>query len=103
MFFRPSLAGLFAALALSTGLLFSGCSSSKPRDVHYGTDADVGFIPPDAPAATTTYDAGIDGGSAMDSGIDGNAASATDSDVSADTVSAVDAAVSVDTAVDGDS
>jgi hypothetical protein len=57
------------------------CSSSHLRDLNYGTDAGVGFVPPDA--ATTLRDvaqdvreaavepvASVDGGAAFDASID---------------------------------
>ena len=39
----------WAALA---SLLCFGCSSDEPRDMNYGTDAGLGYEPPDAPVRT---------------------------------------------------
>jgi hypothetical protein len=47
MLAKPKLAGPLAALLAASALLFSACSSSHPRDINYGTDADLDFVPPD--------------------------------------------------------
>jgi hypothetical protein len=100
MLVRPKLAGPFVALVFGVVLFFSGCSSRKPRDLQYGTDADLFYVPPDAPPAT---DAGtIDAESAVDSD------KALDSDHTVDGGAALDAPIdtpidtSVDMSVDGD-
>jgi hypothetical protein len=67
MLLRPKLAGLFIALMASGTLLLSGCSSSSPRDLHYGTDADLFWVPPDATPTTATDDAAVDAGVSSDS------------------------------------
>jgi hypothetical protein len=105
MLLRPKLAGLCAALAISAALLFSGCSSSHPRDIHYGTDADLFWVPPDAAPTTTVYDAAVDFANALDSAdaVDSaDATDATDAADAADPASAVDGEVPVDAATNGD-
>jgi len=72
---RPKLAGLFPALVASAALLLWGCSSSSPRDLNYGTDVGLGYVPPDvAPTApdttvieTTASADAVDDGSSSDS------------------------------------
>jgi hypothetical protein len=85
MLAKPSLAGPLAALLAAAALLFSACSSSHPRDINWGTDAGLDFVPPDASTIDTST-SGVDG--AIDS------ESATSS-VSNDGGSQVD--VSIDT------
>ncbi|HEX7507563.1 MAG TPA: hypothetical protein VF550_12370 [Polyangia bacterium] len=70
----PNLAGLFAALVVSATLLLSGCSSSSPRDVNYGTDVGLFYVPPDIPPAadariTSDSADAIDGGALVDGGV----------------------------------
>jgi hypothetical protein len=72
MLLRPKLAGLFAALVVSAALLFPGCSSSHPRDLHWGTDADLFYVPPDAPPAAVDSANAADGGMAVDASMDGD-------------------------------
>ncbi len=91
MLVRSKLAGPVAALAFGAALFLSGCSSSKPRDLQYGTDADLFYVPQDAPPATTATDAqAIDAEPAVDSG------NALDSD------QAVDGGAVLDASIDGD-
>lgn len=52
---RPKLALALIGLALAL-LPFAGCSSSQPRDLSYGTDVGVGYVPPDV--APSIQDAG---------------------------------------------
>ncbi len=92
MLVRPKLAGPVSALVFGAALFFSGCSSSKPRDLHYGTDADLFYVPPDAPPATDAE--AIDAESALDS------ENALDSDQAVDGGVVLDA--SIDTSIDGD-
>jgi hypothetical protein len=40
---------LVPSLAATAASLLLACSSSQSRDVNYGTDAGLGFVPPDAP------------------------------------------------------
>jgi len=82
MLTRPKLAGLCIALVTSAALLLSGCSSSSPRDINYGTDVGVGYVPPDVAPTTTAYDAAID------------------TEITVDTANAVDGGVIVDAAID---
>jgi hypothetical protein len=37
--------------------LFSGCSSSQPRDLNYGTDVGLSFKPPDSALVASNSDA----------------------------------------------
>lgn len=79
MLLPPKLvAGLFSLLAGACTLV-GGCSSSQPRDMNYGTDAGLGYTPPDYATTTTTSgsdaaDASVadsadaDGGADADSG-----------------------------------
>jgi hypothetical protein len=65
-------------LAVAAGLLLPACSSSGPRDMNYGTDAGLGFVPPDvgprpdvAPAAKdTALEQAADAGGPVDSSVD---------------------------------
>jgi hypothetical protein len=40
--------------ALAAGLQLFGCSSKGPQDKNLGTDAGLGFVPPDVPIRTDT-------------------------------------------------
>lgn len=71
---RHKLAGLFAALVASATLLLSGCSSSSPRDINYGTDVGLFYVPSNVPPtadAQITSDSAdvIDGGALVDGGV----------------------------------
>ena len=106
MLLRPKLAGLFAALVTSAALLCSGCSSSQPRDINYGTDVGLGYVPPDvAPTSTEAgaIEAGgsVDSGSAIETGGPADAPDAASAEISADSADDVDA-VLVDASIDGD-
>jgi hypothetical protein len=106
MLLRPKLAGLFAALVTSAALLVSGCSSSQPRDLNWGTDVGLGFVPPDvAPTATeagaTEAGGNVESGSAIETGGNSDAADAASAEISADSADDVDA-VLVDASIDGD-
>ena len=108
--------GLFSALVASATLLLSGCSSSSPRDINYGTDVGLGFVPRDVPPKTTAIDGAavdsgaydttnaIDGGVLADAAIDGAAA---DTEIAFDSANAADGEVvveaAIDAAIDGDS
>ena len=120
MLLRPKLASLFHALVASATVLLSGCSSSSPRDINYGTDVGLGFVPPDAAPKTAidgaaidsdhAYDSrlasdsdpAIDGGVLADAAIEGAAA---DSEIAFDSDNAADGVVeaAIDAAIDGDS
>jgi len=89
MMVLPKLAGLSAALVLSAAWFFSGCSSSQPRDINYGTDVVLFFVPPDADS-TTSSDAAVD------------AATPADSSNTADSDNAADSEAVVDVSIDGD-
>ena len=91
MYVRPKLAGLVAALVTSAALFLSGCSSSQPRDINYGTDVGVGYVPP---VVTPTDGASIDGTGIDGAGIDGAAIDGAAVDA------AVEVTVSSDSAVD---
>jgi hypothetical protein len=90
MLAKPKLAGPFAALLAALALLFSACSSSHPRDINYGTDAGLGFVPLDVGTSVDT------------SGIDGSVGSeAGTSNVSASNASASnDGGAQVDVSID---
>ena len=93
MYVRPKLAGLVAALVTSATLFLSGCSSSQPRDINYGTDVGVGYVPPDV-ASTSPDSATIDAGNSADS------TDAMDVGTSFDSVD--DVQVAVDASIDGE-
>jgi hypothetical protein len=108
MLLRPKLAGLFSALVASATLLLWGCSSSSPRDINYGTDVGVGFVPPDvsatspdiaAPDATVVETGGTYDSDEADEAEADEAIDAKVSTVSAD--GGVDAVSSFDTSVNG--
>jgi hypothetical protein len=79
----PTSTRVLLALAALAGLLLFGCSSSTRRDQWYGTDAAVGFVPPDVgPRADTkpdtkpdTSDVAVDQATVPDgvSAVDGSA------------------------------
>jgi len=89
MYLRPKLASLVAALLTSAALFLSGCSSSQPRDINYGTDVGVGYVPP---VVTPTDGGAIDGAGIDGAGIDGAAVDAA-MEVRISSDSAVDVAV----------
>ena len=92
MLAKPKLAGPFAALLAASALLFSACSSSHPRDIHWGTDAGLDFVPPDGGASPSIDTSGtIDGSGGSEAG----ASNASASSVSNDGGDQVD--VSIDT------
>ncbi len=65
---RPKSAVRLAVFFALAALPLLGCSSSQPRDINYGTDAGLGYIPPDGGGTSSTGDAvQIDSGS-VDSG-----------------------------------
>jgi pectin methylesterase-like acyl-CoA thioesterase len=79
---RPPFARIVLALCAVAGLMLAACSSSAPRDKRYGTDAALGWEPPEA-AAVSSPDLGpdtaagpvdsadnADGGTAVDAGTD---------------------------------
>jgi hypothetical protein len=83
MLLRPMLASALLTLVAVASLLLAGCSSSGPRDINYGTDVALGYVPPDAAAAVSPADVPLDthevsadltavadGGAALDSSID---------------------------------
>jgi hypothetical protein len=89
MLAKPKLAGPLAALLAASALLFSACSSSHPRDINYGTDAGLDFVPPDGGASPSIDTSGtIDGSVGSEAGAS-NAPASNDSgdqvDVSIDT------------------
>jgi hypothetical protein len=65
MLAKPKLAGPLAALLAASALIFSACSSSHPRDIHYGTDAGLDFVPLDGAIDTTSA---IDGSGGSEAG-----------------------------------
>lgn len=81
-----------ASLAVLPALGLSGCSSSKKRDVNYGTDAGLDFPIPDAanfssqPAGDTNpTDVGPDTGLQVDGGSPDTQAALSAADVAPDT------------------
>ena len=82
MLLRPVLTSALLTLVAVASLLPAGCSSSGPRDINYGTDVALGYVPPDAaavsPADVPLYThevsadltAVADGGTALDSSMD---------------------------------
>jgi hypothetical protein len=109
MLTRPKFAGLFIALVTGAALLLAGCSSSSPRDMSWGTDVAVGYVPPDA-GATTTVDAGASEAAASEAAASEAAASeaAIAPQDTADSANAgdgglLDGEVTVDVAIGGDS
>ena len=99
MLTRPKFAGLLAALVASAALLLSGCSSKSPRDINYGTDVGLGYVPPDVAPTATGYDAAVDAGIAVDSANTVDSANAVDGDADGGVVVDGD----VDAAINGDS
>jgi hypothetical protein len=64
MLVRERLAISVAFLATIGLWVLPGCSTSNPRDVNYGTDVALDFVPPDAGPDATVEEAGnsVDGG-----------------------------------------
>ena len=48
MFPRPRIASALFTLVAVASFLLAGCGSSGPRDMNYGTDVALGYIPPDS-------------------------------------------------------
>jgi hypothetical protein len=79
MLVRERLAISVAFLAAAVLWAFPGCSTNNPRDLHYGSDADVDFIPPDAApkkdaaaievSGNSVDGSVLDGGVSLDSGM----------------------------------
>ena len=60
---RPTYASTFLTLIAVASLFFTACSSSRPRDQWYGTDAGLGYVPPDGGRVShTDLGPGVDGG-----------------------------------------
>jgi hypothetical protein len=84
MLVSPKLAGALTTLVAGAAMFLTGCSSSSPRDMNYGTDVGAGYIPwdgsttSDEDSADSTKESAdsidssgdIDGGVAVDSAID---------------------------------
>ena len=115
MLVPPKLAGTLTTRAAGAALFLTGCSSSSPRDMNYGTDVGLGYEPPDA--GNTAIDGGIGGGidggtnsTAKDaaSDLDGGGAVDASVDASIDSSGSVDAAddmdgeAAVDSTIDAD-
>jgi hypothetical protein len=69
---KMMIARVCLSLLVGAGLGLAACSSSSGRrDINYGTDVAVGFIPPDS-ATTASVDAAAspDGGAAVDVSVD---------------------------------
>lgn len=77
---RPRFASALFTLVAVASLLLAGCGSSGPRDMNYGTDVALGYVPPDSAAdtadgardvsaesAAADSPAVVDGGTAPDS------------------------------------
>jgi len=94
---RPKLASLVAALGAGATLLLLGCSSSSPRDINYGTDVAVGFVPPDGSPTNTSLDgaATLDGAAILD-GATADSETASDSEAAFDSANALDGGVLAD-------
>ena len=89
MLTRPRLTIGILSLAASAAMLLSGCSSSSPRDIHYGTDVGLDYVPPDAgPASYETA-----------SEATGEANSTEAGPESSSTTAAVDGGTSLDTSL----
>jgi hypothetical protein len=85
MLVPPKLAGTLTTLVAGAALFLTGCSSSSPRDMNYGTDVGLAYVPTDV--AVTTTDGGTDGGTeftAKDAANDMDGEAAVDSSINAD-------------------
>lgn len=109
MLTRPKFAGLCIALVTGATLLLSGCSSKSPRDINYGTDVGLGFVPPDAGTTPTSEagasEAGASEAAASEAGASEAAVAPQDAADSADVGDGgvLDGEVMVDVAIGGDS
>jgi hypothetical protein len=91
MSFRERLASSTAILATAALMMLPGCSPNQPRDLQWGTDADVGFVPPDT-AVGDDADATVEES--------GNSADGSSGDVSVDE-SLDEAGYDLDASIDG--
>ena len=74
---------IWLSLIVAMGLCLPGCPSSEGRrDMNYGTDVAVGFVPPDS-ATSTSADAALDMAPSVDgaaAGLDGGAVAEVSAD-----------------------
>jgi hypothetical protein len=56
MLLRPKLTTRVAVVFALAALPLLGCSSSQPRDINYGTDAGLGFVPPEGGTTNSAPD-----------------------------------------------
>jgi hypothetical protein len=71
MLVRDRLAISVAILAAAALWALPGCSTNNPRDVNYGTDVALDFIPPDAAAKKDAAAVEVSGNSVDGSDLDG--------------------------------
>jgi len=95
MLTRPRLTIGILSLAASAAMLLSGCSSSSPRDIHYGTDVGLDYVPPDAGPAS--YETASEATGEANSTEAGNTIEAGPE--SSSTTAAVDGGTSLDTSL----
>jgi hypothetical protein len=79
---RPTFASIFLALIAAACLLGAACSKSSPQDMRKGTDAALGWTPPDT--TTVTYPdltPGLDRGGPADSPGSADGGAVVDADI----------------------
>jgi hypothetical protein len=91
-----SLRARLLPLAALAGVHLFGCSSKGPQDMNLGTDAGLGFVPPDVPIRTDTAPDSAEAAAAESAGLD----STPDSAVESEAAAAPDAALPLEAAVD---
>lgn len=75
MLVRERLAISVAVLAAAVLPVLPGCSSSNPRDVNYGTDVGLDFVPPDAAPMNDGTTEVEESGYSVDAGVEDATAS----------------------------
>lgn len=102
MLVRERLAISVAVLATIGLWVLPGCSSSNPRDINYGTDVALDFVPPDAGPDATVEEAGnsADGGGEVTGEVSGQAPDEASDEVSDDGLQD-ETATRLDAAIDG--
>jgi hypothetical protein len=92
-----SLRARILPLAALAGVHLFGCSSKGPQDKNLGTDAGLGFVPPDVPIRTDTAPDRAEAAASESAGLD---SAALDGAVEREPAAAPDGALPLDAAVD---
>lgn len=102
MLLRQRLAIGVAALATAAWPMLPGCSSSNPRDINYGTDVGVGFVPPDSSVGDDADVSIEETGTSVDAGNDDIVPGDIDAEILDQSTADLDLDTSdIDTSIDG--